>query len=99
MTSDEPTRFSYLTANVPLVDPRPDAVVNWTEEGGVAGILLRAQRRQTGGYDGRVYLIRVTATDSCGLSSETECWVTVPPTPGQGTAVNSGQIHDATLEN
>jgi hypothetical protein len=96
VTSDEPTRFAYLTSNDPIEDPYPDAIVERTEEGGISRILLRAQRRQTGGYDGRVYRIRVTATDSCGLSSETECWVTVPPTPGQGTAVNSGQIHDAT---
>jgi len=98
VTSDESTRYAYVTSNGN--DPYPDAVVERTATGGIQRILLRAQRRMTNisSYDGRVYRISVVATDACGLSSRTECWVEVPSTSGS-TAVNSGQNYDATAEN
>ena len=98
VTSDESTRYAYVTANGN--DPYPDAVVERTPTGGIQRILLRAQRRNTNvsTFDGRVYRIRVVATDACGLSSSTECWVSVPNS-SNSTAVNSGQNYDATQEN
>ena len=98
ITSDESTRYAYVTQNGN--DPSPDAVVERTSTGGIQRILLRAQRRSTtvSSFDGRVYRIQVTATDACGLSSRTECWVEVPST-SNSTAVNSGQDYDATKEN
>ena len=98
ITSDESTRYAHVTQNG--TDPFPDAVVERTSTGGIQRILLRAQRRSTSvsSFDGRVYRIQVTATDACGLSSRTECWVEVPST-SNSTAVNNGQDYDATKEN
>lgn len=96
--SDEPTLYAYtLSAGA---DPAPDAVVERNAGGGITRILLRAQRSQSTTGDGRVYRIRLTATDSCGLQSYTDCFVTVPRTsPGPGSAVNSGLDFDATAIN
>jgi hypothetical protein len=98
ITSDEPTSYNLQVHGED--DATPDAVIERTADGAIAGILLRAQRRQTVADDGRVYRIRLTATDSCGLSSRTDCYVTVPKTysPGQdeGQVVNSGQYYDVT---
>ncbi len=98
ITSDEPTSYNLRVHGED--DATPDAVIERTPDGGIARILLRAQRRQTVADDGRVYRIRLTATDSCGLSSRTDCYVTVPKTysPGQdeGQIVNSGQFYDVT---
>lgn len=76
------------------------------EADGSYRVLLRAQRRAAvpeAANDGRVYRIRVTATDSCGLSSYTDCFVQVPfevtPISGIGQAANNGQIFDATRVN
>ena len=101
VTSDETTSLLYPVHGSD--DPSPDAVVQRDGQGNVQRILLRAQRRQTSAYDGRVYRIRLVATDSCGLSSETECFVSVPKVfssgNGAGSVVNSGQFHDATKIN
>jgi hypothetical protein len=98
ITSDEPTSYNLQVHGED--DAYPDAVIEKTPEGDIARILLRAQRRQTVADDGRVYRIRLIATDSCGLSSRTDCYVTVPKTysPGQdeGQIVNSGQFYDVT---
>ena len=96
--SDEPTLYAYTLAAGG--DPAPDAVVERNASGGITRILLRAQRSQTTPADGRVYKIRLTATDSCGLQGSAECYVTVPRTnPGPGSAVNSGLEFDATAVN
>jgi hypothetical protein len=98
VSSDEPTLYAYTVAAG--VDPAPDAVVERSASGGITRILLRAQRSQTSPADGRVYRIRLTATDSCGLQSSAECYVTVPRTnPGPGSAVSSGLDFDATAVN
>jgi len=101
VTSDETTTYLYPVHG--SGDPGPDAVIERDSSGDVERVLLRAQRRQTTAYDGRVYRIRVVATDGCGLSSRTDCYVTVPKTysggNGRGTVGNSGQFHDATIVN
>jgi len=104
VTSDEATGLAWETTDNGGVhpDPHPDAIVERFDDGGIGRIQLRAERRQTNtsDYDGRVYRIRVVATDACGLMSEVECFVTVPPhQPDPGSAVNSGQHFDATLYN
>jgi hypothetical protein len=104
VTSDEATGLAWETTLNGGVhpDPYPDAIVERFEDGGIGRIQLRAERRQTNtsNFDGRVYRIRVVATDACGLMSAVECFVTVPPhQPGPGSAVNSGQHFDATLYN
>jgi hypothetical protein len=98
VTSDEATLYAYtLSAGA---DPAPDAIVQRSAGGAITGIQLRAQRSQTSPADGRVYRIRLTATDSCGLQSFADCFVTVPRTnPGPGSAVNSGLDFDATATN
>ncbi|HET9299027.1 MAG TPA: hypothetical protein VFO11_03720, partial [Candidatus Polarisedimenticolaceae bacterium] len=96
--SDEPTLYAYTLAAGS--DPAPDAVVLRSASGAITGIQLRAQRSQSSPADGRVYRIRLTATDSCGLQSFADCFVTVPRTnPGPGSAVNSGLDFDATATN
>ncbi|HEX5042347.1 MAG TPA: hypothetical protein VFV75_05550 [Candidatus Polarisedimenticolaceae bacterium] len=96
--SDEPTLYAYTLAAG--ADPAPDAIVQRSASGAITRIQLRAQRSQTSPADGRVYRIRLTATDSCGLSSFADCYVTVPRTnPGPGSAVNSGLEFDATATN
>lgn len=96
--SDEPTAYAYSVSVG--ADASPDAVVERSPNGGIVRILLRAQRSQSKPADGRVYRIRLLATDSCGLKSHTDCFVTVPRTnPGPGSAVNSGLEFDATAEN
>ena len=78
-------RASYMRAAGS--DPAPDAVVERNASGAITRILLRVQRSQTS-PDGRVYRIRLTATDSCGLQSYADCFVTVPRTNrGPGSAV------------
>lgn len=58
-------------------------------------VLLRAERAGTG--DGRVYVVKVRATDACGNASTCEAVVTVPKSQGRnGAAVDSGQAFDAT---
>lgn len=68
----------------------PDAVI-----GDDLSVLLRAERSGSG--DGRVYVITVSATDSCGNVGICQVPVTVPSDqmPG-GSAIDSGQIYDAT---
>jgi hypothetical protein len=96
--SDEPTFYAYSV--IAGADPSPDAVVERGAGGTITRILLRAQRSQTKPADGRVYRIRLLATDSCGLRSHADCYVTVPRTsPGPGSAVNSGLDSDATVGN
>jgi len=57
-------------------------------------VFLRAER--SGGEDGRVYVISVRATDSCGNVGLCQVPVTVPINLGrQSTAVDSGQVYDA----
>jgi hypothetical protein len=98
VTSDEPTLYAYTLAAG--ADAAPDAVVERSASGAVTRILLRAQRSQSTVADGRVYRIRLTATDSCGLQSHADCFVTVPRTnPGPGSAVNTGLSFDATATN
>ena len=96
VTSDEPTALARRTLGA---DPHPDAELLRNTAGNVTGIRLRAERTDYGPADGRVYRIRVTATDSCGLSSQTDCWVDVPRQLNSGQAVNSGQSYDATRTN
>jgi len=69
----------------------PDAVV---DAGG--SVELRAERAGTG--DGRVYTVRVTATDACGNEAFCEQAVSVPKSQGgdHAAAVDSGQVYDAT---
>lgn len=99
VTSDEPTAFVLSIHGT--ADPEPDAVIERGADGSVQRILLRSERRGTSAYDGRVYRIRVIATDSCGLSSRADCFVTVPRVFSNGTSkvINSGQIFDATETN
>jgi len=94
VTSDEPTALAFSA--VVGDDLYPDAVIDRAADGSVERIWLRAQRSQEGKADGRVYRIRAIATDSCGLQSVSDCYVTVPRTkPGPGSAINSGQGFDA----
>jgi len=96
VTTDEPTALAYTV--IAGDDPYPDAVLTRALDGTVRAIAVRAQRAQNA--DGRVYRIRVTGTDSCGLESYADCFVTVPRSqPGPGSAINSGQGFDATKEN
>lgn len=96
VTSDEPTALAYSV--IPGDDPFPDAIVTTDADGTVSAIELRAQRSQNA--DGRVYRLRVTATDACGKQSYADCFVTVPRSqPGPGSAINSGQDFDATAQN
>jgi len=98
VTSDEPTMYNLRVSGDQ--DPAPDAFIERLPNGTVQRVLLRAQRRQDSSDDGRVYRIRVVATDSCGLSSHSDCFVTVPknykPPTDAGMIVNSGQLFDAT---
>ena len=98
VTSDEPTMYNLRIQGGQ--DPAPDAIVDRLPNGIVQRIQLRAQRRQDSSDNGRVYRIRVIATDSCGLSSEADCFVTVPknyaPPTDAGMIVNSGQLFNAT---
>ena len=95
ITSDEPTALAFSA--VAGDDLYPDAVIDRATDGSVQGVRLRAQRSTEGKADGRVYRIRVIATDSCGLQTFSDCHVTVPRTkPGPGSAINSGQGFDAT---
>lgn len=59
-------------------------------------VSLRPER--SGGGDGRVYRITVSATDSCGNVGTCSTPVGVPHSMGQGgAAVDSGQLYDATV--
>lgn len=97
ITSDEPTAYAFRINGDK--DPTPDAVIERDAAGNVQRVLLRAQRKDNGSYDGRVYRIRIVATDRCGLSSQADCFVTVPQVYSQGTGQvrNNGQIFDATV--
>jgi hypothetical protein len=69
----------------------PDAIV-----GANGTVQLRSER--SGGADGRVYRITVTATDSCGNPGVCSADVVVPKSQGNdGGAVDSGQLYDATV--
>lgn len=69
----------------------PDAIV-----GGDLSVRLRAER--SGDRDGRVYLITVSATDSCGNVGTCQVPVAVPlDAPYGSTAVDSGQAYDAAV--
>jgi hypothetical protein len=95
VTSDEPTALAFSAIDGD--DLYPDAVIERATDGTIQGIQLRAQRSTEGKADGRVYRIRVIATDSCGIQAFSDCYVTVPRTkPGPGSAINSGQGFDAT---
>ena len=98
VTSDEATALAFSTKE--SEDAFPDAILDEGPDGAIVGIRLRAQRSKLEGADGRVYMIRVTATDSCGLQSVADCFVTVPrQTPGPASAINTGQVFDATTRN
>jgi hypothetical protein len=104
VTSDEATAYGLKVKSTQNeVDPSPDATLVRLSDGTVTDVLLRAQRRPDKSADGRVYRIRVTATDSCGLESFADCFVTVPTNfstgPGVGAVFNSGQEFDATSVN
>jgi hypothetical protein len=98
VTSDEPTSFQLDVKGEE--DLAPDARIEFGP-GDVPIVFLRAERQQTTSADGRVYLIRSTATDACGNQSHTDCYVVVPKvqTNNRSDVVNSGQIFDATARN
>jgi len=97
VTSDEPTALARQTLSGN--DPFPDAQLIRGADGNVETIMLRAERSDYGPADGRVYRIRVVATDSCGLESQTDCWVEVPRELSRGQGVNSGQKYRADRQN
>lgn len=66
----------------------PDAIV-----GADGSVQLRSER--AGGFDGRVYVINVRATDSCGNVGLCQVPVRVPKSASSGPAVDSGQAYDA----
>jgi concanavalin A-like lectin/glucanase superfamily protein/K319-like protein len=83
VTSDEPT------SGLGDGDTSPDAVLQGSS------VLLRAERGSQG--DGRVYRVHFTATDTNGESCSGSVPVTVPTTMEKGgSAVDSGQLYDAT---
>ena len=98
VTSDEPTSFQLDVKGED--DLAPDARIEFGP-GNVPVVFLRAERQQTTSADGRVYLIRSTATDACGNQSHTDCYVSVPKvqTNNRSDVVNSGQVFDATTRN
>jgi len=97
VTSDEPTALARRTLGGD--DPYPDAQLVTGADGNVAAILLRAERTDQGPADGRVYRIRVVATDSCGLVGRADCWVDVPREINKGQGINSGQNYRADRQN
>ena len=97
VTSDEPTALARRTLGGP--DPFPDAELINGADGNVGTILLRAERSDYGPADGRLYRIRVVATDGCGLASQTDCWVDVPRELNKGQGVNTGQKYRADRQN
>ena len=66
VTSDEPTSFQLDVKGQD--DLAPDARVEFGP-GNIPIVFLRAERQQTTSADGRVYVIRSTATDACGNQS------------------------------
>jgi hypothetical protein len=101
VTSDEATSFGLKVKDtLGQFDPAPDAQLVRDASGGVSQLLLRAQRRPDSSADGRVYRVRVIATDSCGQESFADCFATVPHNmstgSGLGFVYNSGQVFDAT---
>ena len=98
VTSDEPTSFQLDVKGED--DLAPDARVEFGP-GNVPIVFLRAERQQTTSADGRVYVIRSTATDACGNQSHADCYVVVPKvqTANRSDVVNSGQNFDATKRN
>ena len=99
ITSDEPTSLDLAVQGDS--DPSPDARIVGDGLGGILRIELRAERQQTQSADGRVYRIRVTATDGCGNSDYADCFVSVPKSLSNNRSelVNSGQNFDATIAN
>jgi len=99
ITADEPTSLDLSVQGASV--PAPDASIVYDGAGNVSSILLRAERQQTQSADGRVYRIRVTATDGCGNSSFADCFVSVPKSLSNNRSelVNSGQQFDATVAN
>jgi hypothetical protein len=97
VTSDEPTALARRTLGGD--DPFPDAELINGADGNVETILLRAERSDYGPADGRLYRIRVVATDGCGLVSQADCWVDVPRQLNRGQGVNSGQKYRADRRN
>ncbi len=71
--------------------PAPDAEILRDATGLFRGVRLRAERSDAG--DGRVYMIKVTATDACGNVGQSSCFVRVPNGTRQ---IDSGQYFDAT---
>lgn len=88
VTSDEPTATAPGAGGP---NHAPDA--QFTDDG---RILIRAERSGLG--DGRVYEIKVTATDSSNNSSSSSVFVRVNHDK-KAEAVDSGQIYDATQIN
>lgn len=99
ITSDEPTSLDLAVQGDS--DLSPDARIVGDGLGGILRIELRAERQQTQSADGRVYRIRVTATDGCGNSDYADCFVSVPKSLSNNRSelVNSGQNFDATVAN
>ena len=90
VTSDEQTT---LPPGKGMASPFPDAVVLKTVDGTIVGVHVRNERGMLS--DGRVYMIHVYATDSCGNVGYAACTVSVSPADGF-PAVDSGQYFDAT---
>jgi hypothetical protein len=90
ITSDEPTATAKGAGGPAHA---PDAMGVGTD---VA--LLRSERSALG--DGRVYVINFVAIDTEGEGTEGSVSVVVPKVPRRcNTAVDSGQLYDATVEN
>jgi hypothetical protein len=89
VTSDEATTATSSGG----VTKSPDAELLRDLDGVVTGVRLRAER--TGSGNGRVYAIHVTGVDRCRNTQTATCTVSVPPN-GNGQAVDSGQLYDAT---
>ena len=94
VTSDESTASASGAGGATFA---PDAeILRDPSDGTVLGVMLRAENGSQG--DGRVYKIRVAATDACGNAGEAVCRVSVPRTPSR-PAVDNGPLYDATAVN
>lgn len=85
--SDPAVRVAVMS-NEPSGSADPDALLRHDSFGDVTGILLRAERDANG--SGRIYQIRVEATDESGLTGVGSCDVVVPP-PGKKPVIDTGE--------